>query len=141
MKGATLLWGYFCVTFAFWMITQSRFIITFREFEFNPSDVSSWFSILQFDIGTAIGLTIGGIAGLLSYLFKVGIYANGVILIWILALIFKPTNQLMLGLPIFLNSLLAPIGLSWLAQVPQAFFAFSLFLWLAEIMSQQKIQT
>ena len=139
MKGATLLWGYFCVTVSFWILARASVTSSFTAFEFDPSNILGWFAISQFDVGTAIALTVGGIAGLLGYLFKVGVTANGVILIWILALIFKPTNQILLGLPNFLDAWLKPYGLGWLSIVPQAFFAFSIFLWFAEIMAQQRI--
>jgi len=116
------------------IISQSGSLIQSQELYISPFDVQNQFSLTLFG---ALGVG-GAILGLASLLTRQYVYAAGALLIWVIG-IFLPIGQwFLVGTPIILAALL-PAEISYITHVVTAFFAFTLFMFLAEIAGQRQI--
>jgi len=119
---------------AAFIINQSGALAVSQELYVSPFDVSNQFSLAVFGI-TAIG---GGILGLIGLLTRQYTFASGAILIWVIGLMLPVTQWFLAGVPMILGVLL-PTEISYLTYVVSAFFAFILFMFMAEIATQRQI--
>jgi hypothetical protein len=139
MKGITIMMFMLCLNISAWALNTMSIIPFQVQNQWNPNDLRTWFSLNIFDTATMFGLILGGIGGLVAWLLHANVFAYGIILLWIFGILFTPVNNFILGMPIFLSAILTPFGLAWLCIIPEIFFGFGFFIFLAEIMAQRQI--
>jgi hypothetical protein len=128
-----------CLNLSVWVMNTAQVIPYGINQEWNPNDVKTWFNLNLFNPTTIIGLAVGGIAGLISWITKAGVYANGIILIWVLSIVLVPIQTFTIGAPILIYNILTPFGLAWLGVVPEIFFLFGFFMFCIELLAQRQI--
>lgn len=134
MRAYSLMMFIICLNMSAFIISQSGSLTESQELYINPFDIQNQFSLTLFG---ALGVG-GAILGLASLLTRQYVYAAGALLIWVIG-IFLPIGQwFLVGTPIILSVLLPP-EISYITHVITAFFAFTLFMFFAEIVSQRQI--
>ena len=140
MKAYSALFFMMCLNIAAVVLSEFQIVPAYsRTFGITPSDISSYFNINVFSALTiAIG---GGVIGLIGILTKQNIYAIGIILIWVMGVMFKPISWILQGLPIVLDNLLnvGGVDLSIFKYGIIALYDLIFFIFLAEIISQRQI--
>jgi len=134
MRTYSLMLFIICLNLSAFVLHQSQALTTSQELYISPFDVTNKFSLTLFG---ALGVG-GAILGLASLLTRQYVYAAGALLIWVIG-IFLPIGQwLLVGTPLILAALLPP-EISYISHVVTAFFAFALFMFLGEIVSQRQL--
>jgi hypothetical protein len=134
----------FCLNVAAWILMMGGLATSEgRYLVLVPSDISSLFNIQAFAadnlVGTLSSLALGmGIAGLVGIITRQGVYAAGVILIWVACIMFTPLYMILNGVPALMSALL-PAEISWLGLGFQAFFNVIFFMFFIETFSQRQI--
>jgi hypothetical protein len=128
MKAYTLIFGFICINFASFALNASGVVPVSRELYVNPTDVSNTFSLTIF---AALGAG-GAVLGLIGLITRQFYMAAGALVIWVIGIMLPIVQWVFVGLPIMLTALV-PSELSWLTGMIGAFFAISLFMFMAEL--------
>lgn len=136
MKAYSLIFGYFCINMAIWTLNMAGLIPAYAEATISPTGVQALFDLNVF---TAITGVVGGVTiGILSMLTRNSALGTGVLLLWIVGILFKPIQDLFVGLPLLINTIL-PTEISFISQVVVAFSAISLFVFIVGILAGREI--
>lgn len=140
MKAFSLIFAYFCINMAIWTLNLLGLLPTALEATIDPSSVEGLFNLTTFAgiTGVVGGATIG-IASLVTRSYALG---TGVLLIWIVGILFKPISDVFTGLPRLTSAVLAPAGTlvsQAVGQVTTAFAAIILFIFIVEVIAGRQI--
>jgi apolipoprotein N-acyltransferase len=106
---------------------------------YTLDQVNSQFSLFTFSTqNVAYGIVGAGIAGLVGWLTKQGMFAVIAALIWVVGVFLNIFNWILNGFPVMLNILLAGTGLEFMAYVAESFVLVFFFFFLASILSQRQ---
>lgn len=106
---------------------------------YTLDQVNSQFSLFTFSSqNVAYGIVGAGIAGLIGWLTKQGMFAVIAALIWVVGIFLNIFNWILNGFPVMLNILLAGTGLEFMAYVAESFVLVFFFFFLASILSQRQ---
>lgn len=134
-----IIYGLIALNTAAWIIQQTGALAVSQALAFTPTTMQDLFSIASFDTVTAIATGLGGIAALIALMAKQYTFAAGIIGLWILAELWKPTNAFLNSIPNMAYALL-PASLWWISVIPQMFVAVGFFFFLAGIVRGTEIQ-
>jgi len=106
---------------------------------YTLDQVNSQFSLFTFSTqNVAYGIVGAGIAGLVGWLTKQGMFAVIAALIWVVGVFLNIFNWILNGFPVMLNILLTGTGLEFMAYVAESFVLVFFFFFLASILSQRQ---
>jgi hypothetical protein len=106
---------------------------------YTLDQVNSQFSLFTFSTqNVAYGIVGAGIAGLVGWLTKQGMFAVIAALIWVVGVFLNIFNWVLNGFPVMLNILLTGTGLEFMAYVAESFVLVFFFFFLASILSQRQ---
>lgn len=138
-KAFSLILGYFCINAAIWTLNMLAILPIYREATMDPSNILSLFSL---DVFTAITGAVGGVViTILALMTRSYALSTGVLLLWIVGIMFKPIQDVFVGLPYLLEQIFAEapyVGLV-ISQVIVAFAAVLLFTFIVEILAGRDI--
>lgn len=133
---AFLVFGYLCVNAAIWTLNMAALLPAYREPIMDPSSMATLFSL---DVFAAVtGIVGGAVIGILALMTKSYALSGGVLILWIIGVLFRPIQDIFVGLPYLLEAVLPP-GIAWFSQVVVGFSAVILFLFIVGIIAGRDI--
>jgi len=121
---------------AIWTLNVAAILPIYREPITDPSNLANLFSLNTF---TAItGIVGGAVIGILAIITRSYMLSTGVLLLWIIGVLFKPIQDIFIGLPYLVEAVL-PSSVWFISQVFVAFSALILFMFFVEIVAQREI--
>jgi hypothetical protein len=104
----------------------------------SPTAISSTFSLVVF-AGWAAG---GGLAGVIAAYLGKGVYAMGILLIWVIGIMFNVSGWILNGVGISISALIPPeygVMSASIQLAINAIFSFIFFMFFVEMASQRSI--
>lgn len=136
MKAYALVFGYLCVNAAIWVLNMAGILPVYGAAQANPTTIADWF---DFTVFAAVVGTVGGVViGILALMTKSYALSTGVLLLWVVGVLFKPIQDIFVGLPYLLNAIL-PSQVWFVTQAFVAFSALILFVFFVEIIAGRPI--
>jgi len=121
---------------AIWTLNVAAILPIYREPITDPSNLANLFSLNTF---TAItGIVGGAVIGILAIITRSYMLSTGVLLLWIIGVLFKPIQDIFIGLPYLVEAVL-PSSVWFISQVFVGFSALILFMFFVEIVAQREI--
>jgi hypothetical protein len=139
LKAYSLIFGYLCINAAIWTLKLANILPDFGiEAPMDPSNILTMFSLNTF---TAITGVVGGaVIGILTLMTRSYALGTGVLMLWIVGVIFKPIQDIFVGLPFLLQAFLPP-SVWFLSQPIVAFGGLVLFFFIVEVIAGREIIT
>ena len=136
MKAFNLMFGYICLNLAAFFLAMSGAFPVAQQLYVSPTDVTNTFTLTMF---VAAGVT-GGVMSIIALITRQYVFAASALLIVVIGILLPIVQWVILGLPFVLTALLAPVPeLSWLSGIVGAFFAVSLFMFMAELAAGRQV--
>jgi len=121
---------------AIWTLNIAGILPVYREPISDPTNILNLFSL---DVFTAITGIVGGVTiGILAIMTRSYALSTGVLLLWIVGIMFKPVQDIFAGIPYLLEAVL-PSQVWFFSQVFVAFSALILFMFIVEIIAGREI--
>ncbi len=141
MKAFTLIIAYFCVNAGIWTINMISLLgvlpnITNQQPIVDPTNIANMFS---FNVFSAVTGIVGGITiGILAMVTRSYLLSGGVLVLWVVGVIFKPIQDIFVGLPNLIMALLPP-EIWFVSEIFVAFSAIVIFAFFAELLTGKDI--
>lgn len=138
MKALALVFAYFAINLAIWSLKMANILPNLVEPTLDPNAIAGpggMFSLNTFTLLT--GIVGGSMIGIMALVTRSAL-STGVLVLWIVGIIFKPISDIVVGLP-NLVAVILPVEVSWLSQIVFAFAAFTLFIFVVEIICGREI--
>lgn len=134
MRAFSLMFGYICINLAasFWALSGA--IPAAQQLYVSPTDITNTFTLTLF---FSVGVT-GGLMAIIGIMTRQYVFATGALLIWIIGILLPIVQWVILGLPFVLSAIL-PSELSWISGIIGAFFAVTLFMFMAELAAGRQV--
>lgn len=140
MKAWSLVFGYFVINLAIWTLNLTGLFAVGSEPIVSPSNMNSLFSL---DVFTGVaGAVGGGIIMILGLMTRNAALSTGALLLWIVAIILRPLQDIVLGLPKLMSMIFAAFGPTINYIFTSVFVALSglmLFIFVVEILAGREI--
>lgn len=102
----------------------------------DPTNIASMFN---FSVFTAVtGIVGGATIGILALVTRSYALGSGVLVLWIVGIVFKPLQDIFIGLPNLVKALL-PTQIWWISEIVIAFSALAIFAFFVEIITGKDI--
>lgn len=140
MKAYSLIFGYFVINMAIWTLNTSGILPLYaNEPIVNPSAFESLFSLDVFTVVT--GIVGGGVVTVMALITRSYALSSGVLILWLVGVLLKPIQDVFVGLPKLVNSILiqAPTIGFIVSEIVTAFAAFILFMFVVEVIAGRQI--
>lgn len=102
----------------------------------DPNNFLNMFNLNVFTVLT--GVVGGAVIGVLAMLTRSYALSGGVLILWIVGIVFKPIQDIFIGLPLLVKALL-PSSIWFLSEIIVAFCALTLFVFIVEIIAGREI--
>lgn len=137
MKAYSLIFGYFAINMAIWTVSTAGILSTYSyEAIVSPSGFEALFSLNVFTVVT--GIVGGGVITIMTLITKSYALGTGVLILWLVGVILKPVNDLVIGLPRLIEGIL-PSEVWFISEVVVAFAALILFIFIVEVIAGRQI--
>ena len=134
MRAYSLLLFYICFNLAIGIFVVTEIIPVGAWMQHSEADISAQFNLTVFT-AAAGGATLGGIVAIIT---KQYLFATGIILIWVIGVLYTPVNWLLIGFPLMLAALL-PAELSAVASAFSILSTIVFFVFFAEILGGRQV--
>lgn len=141
MKAFTLVIAYMCINAGIWTLNMLALLgvlpnLTNTQPIVDPTNMASMFN---FNVFTAVtGLVGGATIGILAMVTRSYALGSGVLILWIVGIIFKPIQDIFIGLPNLISALL-PSEIWFVSEIVVAFSALVMFAFFVEIITGKDI--
>jgi len=135
MKAWSLIFGYFCINLGIWSLNLTG-LFPVHEAVIDPTNISSLFAL---DLFSALAGVVGcAVIGIMALITRSYALSGGVLLVWIVGVLFKPIQTIFVGLPYLINMVLPP-PVQFFSQAFVALAAVMLFILIVEILAGREI--
>lgn len=136
MKAYSLLLFYVCLNLAAALVITFDIVSIGNWGQHSDAEMSGWFNLNIFGM-VAVG---GGVtvAGIVAYFTKSYGLTVGLLLVWIVGVVYDPIRNLLLGFPLLLTALL-PAEIAFLGTVFTVLSSVVFFMFFVEILSGRQV--
>lgn len=131
-----LVLGYLVVNLSIWIVSTANILLGGVASTINPAEISSWFNLSIF--AGIVGAVGGVVIGILALITKSYALSTGVLLLWVIGVLFKPISDIFVGLPYLINAFLPP-DVWFVTQALVGLAAFCLFVFFVGIIAGRDI--
>lgn len=139
MKAYSLLLFYVCFNLACAALMVTDLVPVGAWGQHTEGEVASEFQLIKFDIVSVSAIGAGiTVAGILGYFTKAYGLTLGLLLIWVVGVVFAPVQWLFLGLPVMLDALLPP-SVQIISSIFVVLFTIVFFMFFVEILGGRQV--
>lgn len=137
MKAFTLIIAYLCINAGIWTVNLISLAgvlpnITNQQPTVDPTNIANMFNFNMFSAVTGV---VGGVTiGILAMVTRNTAIGGGVLVLWVIGVLFKPIQDIFIGLPNLVTALL-PSELWFVAEIVVGFSALILFAFFVELIT------
>lgn len=141
MKAFTLIIAYLCINLGIWTLTMLSNLGVMPHFMntqaiVDPTNIQNMFSFSVFSAVT--GVVGGATIGILAMVTRSYALGGGVLVLWIVGILFKPIQDIFIGLPNLVRAIL-PSEIWFVSEIVVAFSALVLFAFFVELITGKDI--